>query len=189
MPRPPRPNAAGTTYHITARGNNRERIFSDRTDRYVYLSLLAKTKRVMALRVFAYVLMTNHVHLVLQTTAPNISAAIHRLHGPYASYFNRRHGRSGHLFGRRFYSEMLADDPHLLQVTSYLHVNPVRAGLVADAAEYPWSSYRCYVGSDSGGSLIDTHPLLELISHDLASGRRAYAKFVEEIARQARPIH
>lgn len=110
MSRPPRPVFSGATYHITARGNNEESIFVDEADRYAYLTLLAKASRTMAVRLFGYALMTAHVHLALQTTLPNISAMIRRLHTCYAKQFNRRHGRINHLFGDRFYSKLISDD-------------------------------------------------------------------------------
>jgi len=116
MPRPPRDNIAGAVYHITARGNNFESIFSDDADRYVYLQILATTLRRFSIRLYAYVLMTNHVHLLLETLQPNISVTIHQLHGTYAKYVNRRHGRWGHLFGQRFFSKIITDDDHLLSL-------------------------------------------------------------------------
>lgn len=178
MPRPPRLVFAGATYHVTGRGNNGERIFNDDADRYAYLVLLAKTMRVMAARLFAYALMSNHVHLVLQTTAANISATIHRLHGPYAAYYNRQHGRNGHLFGRRFYSELVEEDAYLLELTRYVHLNPVRAGLAAHPKDYPWTSYGLYM-SHSNQSLVDIGVILELLGSDLSRSRMAYATFVD----------
>lgn len=177
MPRPPRPAFAGATYHVTARGNNGEFIYSDDYDRYAYLALLTKAVRTMSVRVFAYVLMTNHMHLVLQTQAANISGTIHRLHGPYAYAYNRRHGRRGHLFERRFGSEVVEDDAYLLEVTRYIHLNPVRAGLAVAPEGYPWSSFRYYVDSGSEQTLVDVRPVLGLFGLDLLKSSAAYVRF------------
>ncbi|MBI2200549.1 MAG: transposase [Armatimonadetes bacterium] len=116
MSRPPRPAFPGATYHITARGNNGERIFGDDADRYAYLVQLAKALRTMDVRLFAYALMSNHVHLALQTTQPNVSAMVRWLHTRHARQFNRRHGRINHLFGERFHSKVITDDLYLLEL-------------------------------------------------------------------------
>jgi putative transposase len=178
MSRPPRPVFSGATYHITARGNNGDAIFADDVDRYAYLILLAKALRTMSVRLFAYALMSNHVHLALQTMQPNVPETIRWLHTCYAKQFNLRHGRSNHLFGDRFHSKVVSDDLYLLGVTQYLHLNPVQAGLVAHPADYHWTSYRSYVTPDP--SLVDVRPVLEIFSHDLNRSRRAYARFIRD---------
>lgn len=179
MPRPLRDNIAGAVYHITARGNNFESIFSDDADRYVYLQILATALRRFSIRLYAYVLMTNHVHLLLETLQPNISVTIHQLHGTYAKYVNRRHGRWGHLFGQRFFSEIITDDDHLLSLSHYIPRNPVRAGLVDDPIDYPWSSYACYLGL-ADNALVDTGPVLQLIVRNPAHAPAEFQKFVKE---------
>jgi putative transposase len=183
MPRPPRDNVAGAVYHITARGNNFEAIFFDDADRFVYLRMLTAALRRFALRLYAYVLMTNHVHLLMETSHPNISSAIHQLHGTYAKYINRRHGRWGHVFGQRFFSEIITDDEHMLGLTQYIPRNPVRAGLVDDPAAYPWSSYHCYVGLPEH-SLVDAAPVLDMLSKDPARAQAAFVELVREPVRR-----
>lgn len=178
MSRPPRPVFSGATYHITARGNNGEKIFTDDADRSAYLALLARALRTMAVRLFAYALMSNHVHLAVQTTQPNIPATVRWLHTCYAKHFNRRHGRINHLFGERFHSKVIHDDLYLLGITLYLHLNPVQAGLVSHPADYPWTSYRSYV--IHGPSLVDVRPVLEIFSQDLGRSRMAYARFIRD---------
>ena len=182
MARLPRPAFAQATYHITARGNDGLDIFTDDYDRYAYLALLAKTIRSQVVRLFAYALMTTHVHLVLQTTAPNISTAIHALHSPYANAFNRRHGHRGHLFESRFRSKLVDDDAYLLEATRYTHLNPVRAGAVKTPEDYLWSSYRAYIApySQVGQTVADIWPVLELFSADPKVSRPAYERFVLE---------
>jgi len=178
MSRPPRPVFAGATYHITARGNNGEMIFADDTDRYAYLALLVRALRILDVRLFAYALMTNHVHLVLQTARPNVSGFVQWLHTRYARHFNRRHGRMNHVFGDRFRSRVIEDDFYLLSATVYLHLNPWQAGLAVHPADYPWTSYRTYVRGDQ--AIVDAQPVLELFGKDLSRSRQAYAALVND---------
>lgn len=178
MSRPPRPAFAGALYHITARGNNGTALFVDDTDRYRYLSLLAAALRRAEGRLLAYVLMTTHLHLVLQTVHPNVSGLMQWLHTRYARRFNRRHGRIHHLFGERFGSRVIGDDLYLLEATIYVHLNPVRAGLAPHPADYPWSSYPAYVGG--GPHLADPLPVLSILGTDLRASRRAYAALVAD---------
>lgn len=182
MVRPPRLAFAEATYHITARGNNGSDIFTDDYDRYAYLALLARCARAQMVRLFAYALMTTHVHLVLQTTAPNISQAIHVLHSPYANAFNRRHGLRGHLFEGRFRSKLVGDDAYLLEATRYTHLNPVRAGAVKNPKDFIWTSYRAYITpySQARQTVADIWPVLELFSADPKVSRPAYERFVLE---------
>ncbi len=185
MSRPPRPVFAGAVYHITARGNNGTALFADDVDRYRYLTLLATAVRRLEARLLAYVLMTTHIHLVLQTTQPNVSQVMQWLHTRHARQFNRRHGRMHHLFGERFGSRLVGDDAYLLGATIYVHLNPVRAGVAAHPADYPWSSYPAYVGG--GPHLADPRPVLEILGPDLRASRRAYAARVAEVMAGDRP--
>lgn len=177
MPRSPRLLVPGT-YHVTARGNNSEEIFLDDLDRSQYLELLTKAIGLMAARMFAYVLMDNHVHLVMQTTAWNLDGCIHRVHRPYAAYFNRRYGRTGHLFGGRYRSKPVVDDAHLLESTRYTHLNPVRAGIVRLPEDHSWSSYRRYVEPAVRDALVDPEPVLTLLAKDPDRSMAAYKEFV-----------
>jgi len=182
MSRPPRPAFAGATYHITARGNNGERIFADDTDRYGYLILLARALRMLDVRLLAYALMTNHVHLVLQTARPNVSAFVRWLHTHHAKQFNRRHGRMNHLFGERFASRVIVDDLYLVGATVYLHLNPWQAGLVTHPADYPWTSYRTYVYGDQ--TIVDERPVLDLFGKTLSRSREMYRALVDDELRR-----
>lgn len=184
MPRPTRIVATGATYHITARGINGEAIFRDVYDRYDYLALLAKAKRKLRMRLIAYALMTNHVHLVVQTDGVSISSVVQMIHGEYAAAFNRKFGRTGHLFGGRFYSRLVEREEYLLELTRYVHLNPVRSGLGDRPEDYPWSSYRLYVSPEITQSLIDPAPVLRTLSSSPQRGRRAYARFVTSVENQ-----
>lgn len=179
MPRPLRPAIINGVYHITARGNNGESIFVDDYDRYAYLALLARA-RLKMVRIFAYGLMTNHLHLVLQTLAANISSIMHALQGKYAYSFNRRYQRRGHLFASRFYSKVIEDESQLLETTRYIHLNPVQAGIVRAPEDYPWTSYRYYVQPGISQTIVDPGPVLELISRNPARSSAAYERFVKD---------
>jgi len=178
MPRKPRPLLAGGTYHVTARGNNREAIFHDDRDRLLYLQLLAWGAIVTSARMIAYVLMTNHVHLIVQTSAPNLDKTIHRIHRPYAAQFNRRYDRVGHVFASRYHSALIIEDSYLLEATRYVHLNPVRAGVAPRPEDFPWSSYRWYLQPQRADGLVDPRPVLALLGDDVEGNGVAYERFV-----------
>jgi putative transposase len=131
-------------FHVTTRGVAREPIFHDDEDRRTFLRLLAETGRKHSWRCHVFCLMGTHYHLILETTLARLSGGLHRLNGVYAQLFNRRHGRSGHLFGDRFHAWVVSDDDHLRAACHYVLQNPVRAGLCAKAADWPWSSKQKY---------------------------------------------
>lgn len=178
VPRDPRIIVAGGIYHVFARGNNRQNIFVDTVDRSIYLRALTASFRLLKVRLLAYVLMSNHVHLVLQITEPNMDEAMYRLHSLYAHRFNRRHGRIGHTFNNRYKSRIIVDDAYLLEATCYVHLNPVDARLVAHPRDYLWSSYRQYVEPPRRNQLIDPNPVLSLLTNDHVRSREVYEQFV-----------
>ncbi len=177
MPRSPRVIVAGGIYHIFARGNNKADIFLDNIDRLRYLRLAIATMRALRVRLLAYVLMSNHVHLVLQIAEPNLAAVMHHMHQNYAIRFNRRHGHTGHTFNSRYNSKIIIEDIHLLETTRYVHLNPVRAGLVKVPEDYVWSSYGQYVRQEAN-RMVDPTPVLSILADDPARSRVAYVKFV-----------
>jgi REP element-mobilizing transposase RayT len=146
MPRGPRIDAPGTIHHVTFRGIERREIFRDDIDREAFLARLDRLALLMRVIILAWVLMPNHVHLVIGTEIGVLSRFMARLNTSYALYFNRRHGRSGYVFQNRFWSRPIDDDPEM--VIEYVHFNPVRAGMVtADGLpEYPWSGHGARVG-------------------------------------------
>jgi putative transposase len=133
--------AAGI-YHVTARGVARAAIFHDEDDRREYLSLLETVVRRWDWTLHALCLMPNHVHCVVETTRAALSAGIHRLHGQYAEAFNTKYARWGHVFGDRFAAWLPGDEEHLRNTCRYVLLNPVRAGLVERARDWPWSHSR-----------------------------------------------
>lgn len=141
MPRKPRVLAAGATYHVVARGNNRQDIFVDGDDRKTFVDLLggAVTRREWVH--LSLCLMSNHFHSIVRTPEPDLSAGMRDVLGRYARHFNVRHGRTDSLFGARFWATLIERDEQLLENVRYVAKNPVRAGLVLNAEDWEWSSY------------------------------------------------
>jgi REP element-mobilizing transposase RayT len=177
MPTPLRIASPGAVYHVRSRGNDRGGVFFDDADRRYYLDLLYSAVTGFRLKVYAYALMSNHIHLFLRTLLPNISEAMYRVNIDYAHYFNRRHRRTGHLFESRFKSKLVQEDRYFLALLRYVHMNPVSAGLVAGPGEYDWSSHKAYLGRPDR-VVSDTREGLLLFSDDVARARAAYLEFL-----------
>ena len=149
--------AAGVAYHITQRGTNREQVFFSNSDRRHYLELLRDNLPDSGVRVLAYCLMTNHVHLVAVPNAgDSLAVLFRRVHGRYAQYLNVRRKRTGHLWQNRYFSCPLASGSgHLERALRYVECNPVRAGIVARPEEYRWSSAAAHLGAADHSGILD----------------------------------
>jgi len=155
MSRLPRIVVPGIPHHATQRGNNRQAIFLSDDDRRVYLHCLRTHSEKYGLQTVAYCLMTNHVHLVgIPEKDESLSKALGRAHYQYTSYFNDRHGRSGHLWQNRYFSCPM-DDSHTFEALRYVEQNPVRAGLADQPWNYAWSSAAAHCGLARGSGLLD----------------------------------
>ena len=141
MSRPLRIEYPGALYHVTARGNARRDIVEDDGDRHCFVDLLAETVLSRRWRLYAYCLMDNHYHLLVETPEPNLSRGMRQLNGVFTQRTNRRHGRVGHVFQGRYKSILVEREAYLLELCRYTVLNPVRAGLAACAGEWRWSSY------------------------------------------------
>ena len=141
MPRSPRLQIPGGTYHVTSRGNRRQAIYHDDHDRRYFLALRDRVIGRYSWRLRAYCLMTNHFHLLIDTPRPTLSEGMQRLQCNYAAYFNERHSLDGHVFQQRFGSRLIEKEAHLLEALRYIAFNPVRAGLCDRPSEWPWSSF------------------------------------------------
>lgn len=159
MPRTARIASESGYYHVMARGASHQMIFEDDADRRAFLSLLSRFCGECDVRLLAYALMDNHFHLLIEASFDELSAYMKRVVGTYAMQFNGRHGRCGHLFQDRFKSEPIDDDRYLLAVVRYIHGNPMAAGL-AKTPDWPWSSYREYIGTPG---LIDPAMVLDML--------------------------
>jgi REP element-mobilizing transposase RayT len=160
MARQLRLDFAGGVHHVTTRGNERRPIFRSDADRRMFLQLLGVATKRFHWIVAAYVLMTNHFHLLIETPEANLSRGMQWLAGAYAMWFNRRHGRSRHLFQGRFHSFLIDRDEYFAEVLRYVVLNPVRAKMVAHPGEYRWSSYRATAGSEAAPEWLDTSAAL-----------------------------
>jgi len=145
MARPWRIEFEGAVYHLMGRGNEGRAIMREDRDGEEWLALVGEAARRYRLSVFAYALMSNHYHLFLRTADPNLSVAMHWLNTTYTVRYNRRYDRIGHLFQGRYKAVLVEDPSHWSQLSIYIHLNPVRAGLCTDPLEYPWTSYRDFV--------------------------------------------
>lgn len=155
MPRRPRYHVPGDFYHVIARGNQQQDIFRQEDDYLRYLSYLAIYAPKYAVKVHAYALMTNHVHLIVQEGDHPLGLFMKGVQQGYAQYVNKRYEQTGHLFQGRYKAFRIDGDQYLLTLVRYIHLNPVNAGLVQNPADYRWSSHRHYY-SGSGEGVVET---------------------------------
>ena len=174
-------------YHVTARGNARAAIFLDDEDRDAFLAVLAECVARFGWLCHAYCLMDNHYHLLIETPDANLSVGMRQLNGVYTQRFNRRHGRVGHVFQGRFKAILVERDSYLLELCRYVVLNPVRAKIVRDAAQYGWSSYLATMGGTAAPPWLQTDWVLSQFGKGRAVARRKYGEFVAEGVRIASP--
>lgn len=178
MGRAVRTLGAGASYHVVARGNNREAMFIDDEDRERFLELLVEVAGRAGWRGYAYCLMGNHFHLAFMTPEGDLPEGMRDVMGRYARWFNRAHRRSGHVFGGRYRAGLIESDGHLLSVLRYVARNPVAAGLVADPADWAWGSYRALANGLSGDGFVDEAEVFGLFHRHQWRARRAFRHFV-----------
>ncbi|NIS62305.1 MAG: hypothetical protein GTO13_16885 [Proteobacteria bacterium] len=181
MARPLRVEYPGAFYHVISRGNGGERIFRTKSDYTKLLEYLEKATERFAVTLHTYCLMSNHYHLLIETPQPNLSTAIQWVNVSYAGYFNRRHRRTGHLFQGRFKALLIDADEYLIPLSRYIHLNPVRAAIVPNPVEHPWSSYGVFVGKAKSRDFLVTDRLLARFGRRRGEAIRAYRAFVEEV--------
>ena len=187
MSRPLRIEFDGALYHVTTRGDRREAIYEDDTDREQFLGVLGEVAECFNWHCHAYCLMSNHYHVVIGTPDGNLSKGMRQLNGVYTQWSNRRHRRTGHLFQGRFKAILVDADSYLLELTRYVVLNPVRAGMVRQARDWKWSSYRATIGEATAPQWLQTDGLLAQFGSRRARAVDAYKQFVRE-GRQADPI-
>jgi len=180
MARPLRLQFPGAVYHLTARGNERQAIFLDDTDRRRFLSLLGREVHQQGWFCHAYCLMGNHYHLLIETPRGNLTKGMRRLNGTYSQSVNRRHQRVGHLFQGRYHAVVVDREPYLLELCRYIVLNPVRAGVTQAARDWAWSSYRATAGQVSPEEWLEIDWLLAQFGGDRRSARVAYRRFVRQ---------
>ncbi len=174
MPRVSRKVSETGVYHVMTRGINRQNIFQDREDRIVFLDKLSKTKESSDCIIYAFCLMSNHVHLIIGEGKEPIGKTMKRLGSSYVYWYNQKYGRVGHLFQGRFHSEPVNVETYMLVALRYIHQNPVKAGIVQNCKDYPWTSYHEYI-NPSKQFITDTG-----LGIDIAGGLRQFIEFHNE---------
>jgi REP element-mobilizing transposase RayT len=178
--RPLRIEFTGALYHLTSRGDRREAIYEDDEDRKRFLDTVAEVAERYNWVCHAYCLMTNHYHLVAETVEGNLSQGMRHLNGVYTQASNRRHGRTGHLFQGRFKGIIVDRDAYLLELTRYVVLNPVRAGIVDAPHEWPWSSYQAMIGTAPTPNWLAVDGVLSQFGSSREEARQRYRAFVYE---------
>jgi putative transposase len=180
MPRKPRIEFSGAFYHVIVRGNQKQRVFKDAADFQKYLLTLTVYKNRSGCRIYAYVLMNNHVHLLIETADIPLSKAMQGVNQTYTMYFNRKYRTVGHLFQGRYKAILCDRDAYLLGLVKYIHQNPLRAKIVDRLDAYSWSSHHAYTGKNNPLSLVDTDQVLRLFSEKRSRALRKYREFMED---------
>ncbi len=182
MARPLRVEFSGAIYHVMIRSQEEVKLFLDERDHLAFCERIAKATDIFSLELYAYCLMPNHVHLFVCTPQGNLSQAMQWLGTAYTVWFNRRHERHGHLFQGRYKSLLVGDDTYFAAVSRYIHLNPVKAGLVLRPEEWPWSSYRGYWRKKHTQAFVHYKRILKTMaeSDPEKAGRRQYCTFVTE---------
>jgi REP element-mobilizing transposase RayT len=188
MSRPLRLQYPGAVYHVTARGNARQAIVRDDTDRQRFVATVASMVEQYQVVCHAWVLMNNHYHLLLETPQANLAKALRHLNGIYTQAFNRRHHRVGHLFQGRYKAIIVEKEKHLLELCRYVVLNPVRAKVVTQPHAWRWSSYQATAGVEEAPLWLTVDWVLGQFARTRGRAQREYARFVrEEHAREMRP--
>jgi REP element-mobilizing transposase RayT len=180
MGRPLRIEYPGAHYHVTSRGNERKDVFKSQKDRQQFLQYLESAVSRYDAVIHAYCLMSNHYHLLLETPSGNLSKIMQHINGAYTSYFNAKRKRSGHLFQGRYKAIVIEADEYAQELSRYIHLNPVRANMVANPEEYRWSSYLDYIGIRKRPEWLETSFILDYFG----KGEERFGKyrgFVEEL--------
>ncbi len=149
----------GAKYHVTSRGNRKSSLFLEDEDYKRYLDIIEETKVRFPFDLHSFCLMTNHTHLQVKTLETPLSTIMSILNTKYAKYFNKKYELTGHVFEKRYGAELINSREYEIDVSKYIHLNPVEAGLSAYPEDYPWSSYRTYIYGEVH-PLIDPKPIL-----------------------------
>jgi len=178
MARPLRIEYEGAVYHVTARGNERGKIFFTKKDYAKFKEYVAGAKDKFGFFLHAYVLMTNHYHLIVETPEKNLSRTMHFINSSYTTYVNIKRKRVGHLFQGRYKAIVVDKENYLLELSRYVHLNPVRANMTQKPEDYPYSSYGSYVAGPPE-SIVSQDTILGMLSSKRREACRRYRDFVE----------
>ncbi len=177
----------GALYHVLSRGNQRQDIFLDNDDRKLFLTTVGDMSERFEIDIFAYVLMDNHYHLLFRTKRANLCRSMQWFGATYTKRFNLRHNRSGHLFQGRFKNMLVQNEAYLMQLSYYIHRNPLRAAMVRRLADYRWSSYRAYAYGRGQPDWLNTTPIL---SHfiNVEDKNLAYREAIQKYAKEEQRV-
>ena len=187
MSRPLRIEFAGALYHLTSRGDGREAIYRESSDRVAFLDVLGEVCERFNWVCHAYCLMGNHYHLLMETRESNLSAGMRQLNGVYTQRFNRAHRRVGHVFQGRYKAILVDRDSYLLELARYIVLNPVRAQMVHAAEAWPWSSYRATCAQAPAPEWLHTDWLLSSFAAHRPQAIERYRAFVTQGRNQPSP--
>lgn len=181
MSRPLRISFDNAVYHITARGNRRDKIFYSNDDKRIFLQKMDQTSLKYSFICYAYCLMDNHYHLFIKTPSGNISQGMHYLNASYANYFTAKYKINGPLFQGRYKSLLVDEDNYALTLSTYIHLNPIRAGIAKNLDEYTWSSLLDYLGKRKKElKKLDTQFILTQLHNNLSQSRVIYKRYLLE---------
>jgi len=172
----------GAHYHVTARGNERKDIFKSNRDREKFLSYLESAVIRYGAVIHAWCLMSNHYHLLIETPSGNLSQVMQHINGAYTNYFNVKRKRSGHLFQGRYKAILIEADAYALELSRYIHLNPIRVGVISEPSKYPWSSCRHYTGVQAPPAWLKTSFILGFFGAHETAAQEKYLRFVDELA-------
>jgi REP element-mobilizing transposase RayT len=188
MVRPLRVDYPDAWHHVTCRGNEKKKIFTDDRDRKKFLDMLLKSSNLYNVDIHAYVIMHNHFHLLVKTPEGNLKSFMQRFNTAYTMYYNRRHKRVGHLYQGRYKSILIDADSYLLELSRYVHLNPVRIKKYSQTdvkkkkkilRDYRWSSFKGYFNTKSRDSFVNHETILSMVGNgDNKESRKAYERFV-----------
>ena len=181
MARPLRIEYPGALYHVTSRGNEQKDVFKSQRDREKFLSYVESAVVRYGAVVHTWCLMNNHYHLLLETPVGNLSQIMRHVNGAYTTYFNVKRKRAGHLFQGRYKAILVEADAYALELSRYMHLNPVRAGMVAKPEDHPWSSYRSYIGDSMTPAWLTTDFILGYVGRNASMAPTLYRRFVEDL--------
>lgn len=179
MARPLRIEYEGAVYHILSRGNRADYIFSEDKDKEYFIETLQKTVEKYKVNLYAYCVMGNHYHMLMSAPYGELTKIMHYIGSTYGSYMRRSKGWIGHVFAGRYKSLCVEKEGYLLELSRYIHLNPVRAGIVKKPEEYQWCSYKYYIGKIKNPEWLNTGWLLEEYGKTLKTSQRKYKEFVE----------
>ena len=168
----------GALYHVTSRGNERKNIFFTKRDYEKFKEYVSEAEKKFRFILHCYVLMTNHYHLLIETPEKNLQRVMHYINSSYSVYTNTKRRRSGHLFQGRYKAIIVDRDNYILELSRYIHLNPVRAKIVGKPEDYPYSSYHAY-SYGAGDEIVSTSGILKLFSDEAKTAQGRYKAFVE----------